>query len=75
MRTQLAQLQEQRANLRKQCTTLKKREDDLNSDLITREHQLKTLTKRHEEDSTKASSVFTEIDRVVFKNEGLRSEV
>lgn len=61
--------------MRKQCTTLKQKEDDLNSDLFMRDSQMKGVVKRNDDESTRVSTIFSEIDRVIYKNETMRSEV
>ena len=40
-----------------------------------RDHLMKSMCKRNEDESTRVSTIFSEIDRVVYKNETLRGEV
>ena len=64
-----------RAKYRKECTGLKQKEDELQSDIFLREQRVKQLSKRNEEESTRISSTQLEIDRYVIKNQSMRSEV
>lgn len=36
---------------------------------------MKGVVKRNDDDSTRVSTIFSEIDRVIYKNETMRSEV
>ena len=57
-----------RAKYRKECTSLKQKEDELQSDAFLREQQIKQLSKRNEEESTRISSTQLEVDRYIIKN-------
>ena len=63
LRNQLGQLQEMRAKYRRECTTLKQREDELQSELFLRESQIKQITKRNDEEGSRLNQTQLEIDR------------
>ena len=57
-----------RAKYRRECTSLKQKEDELQSELFLRESQVKQLTKRNDEEGSRLNATQLEIDRYVLKN-------
>ena len=57
-----------RAKYRREGTSLKEKEDELQSELFLRESQVKQLTKRNDEEGSRLNATQLEIDRYALKN-------